>query len=73
METLLQAREYKAQGQFHTERWEESSLTALRTDAGRKLADAIQATDPEQWWKPFEQSYRELRQASRGARNQDHS
>jgi 5'-deoxynucleotidase YfbR-like HD superfamily hydrolase len=66
IETLLQAREYSAQGQYHTESWQESSLAALRTEAGRKLAQAAEMTDPEEWWQAFARSYRELRRTSRG-------
>jgi 5'-deoxynucleotidase YfbR-like HD superfamily hydrolase len=69
IETLLQAREYRAQGQYNTEPWQESSVTGLKTEVGKDLAQAIDATDPEEWWKAFAQSYRELRRSSRGARN----
>lgn len=71
IETLLQAREYKTQGQYNTEPWQESSVAALKTDIGKQLAQAIEVTDPEEWWKGFAQSYRELRRTSRGSRN-DH-
>jgi 5'-deoxynucleotidase YfbR-like HD superfamily hydrolase len=64
IETLLTAAEYQAQG-HDTEAWKETSVTALRTDAGRELARAIGATSP-QWWAPFAASYHELRAASRG-------
>jgi 5'-deoxynucleotidase YfbR-like HD superfamily hydrolase len=66
LETLLQAREYIAQGQYHTQAWEESSLASLKTETGKELAQAAEATDPEEWWQPFAQSYRELRRVSRG-------
>ena len=69
IETLLQAREYKAQGQYSTEPWQESSLAGLKTDVARKLAQAVETADPEEWWKAFAQSYRELRKTSRGSRN----
>jgi len=64
LETLLQAREYRAQG-HDTSAWEETSVTALRTDAGRELARAIGTTDV-QWWAPFAASYHELRASTRG-------
>ena len=69
IETLLQAREYQAQGQHHTEPWQESSVAALKTELGRRLAESIEATDPEEWWKAFAQSYRELRRTSRAGRD----
>ena len=64
VETLLQAIEYQQQG-HDTEPWKETSLTALRTNAGRELARAIGAADP-RWWAPFAASYHELRAGSRG-------
>ena len=60
LETLLQAIEYGAQG-HDTADWRENSIAALRTDTGRKLAQAIGAADPHDWWKPFNASYAELR------------
>jgi putative hydrolase of HD superfamily len=63
IETLLQAIEYQAQG-HDTEPWKETSLSALRTDAGRQLAQAIGAADP-RWWSAFAASYHELRASTR--------
>lgn len=68
IETLLQAIEYQAQG-HDAEAWKETSLTALRTDAGRELARAIGTTNP-QWWAAFAASYHELRASSRGRASQ---
>jgi putative hydrolase of HD superfamily len=62
IETLLQAREYASQG-YDTAGWQETSLTALRTDTGTLLARAIGATDPHDWFKPFQASYHEQRDA----------
>jgi putative hydrolases of HD superfamily len=64
IETLLQAIEYGAQG-HGTGPWRETSLAALRTDAGRQLAQAVSATRPE-WWSAFAASYHELRASTRG-------
>jgi 5'-deoxynucleotidase YfbR-like HD superfamily hydrolase/biotin operon repressor len=64
IETLLQAIEYAAQG-HDTGAWRETSLAALRTDAGRQLAQAVGATNP-QWWSAFAASYHELRASTRG-------
>lgn len=60
IETLLQAAEYGAQG-YNTEAWRETSIAALRTDAGRQLARAIGSADPDGWWSAFAASYHELR------------
>jgi putative hydrolase of HD superfamily len=65
LESLLQAVEYQAQG-YDTTPWQDTSLTALRTDAGRQLARAIMAADPHGWWSNFAASYHELRASSRG-------
>jgi putative hydrolases of HD superfamily len=66
LETLVQAIEYEAQG-HDTGPWRETSLAALRTDAGRELARAIGAADP-RWWAPFAASYHELRASTRARR-----
>jgi len=66
VETLLQAIEYQAQG-HDTEAWKDTSLAALRTEAGRELARAIGSTSP-QWWSAFAASYHELRAATRARR-----
>jgi len=63
IETLLQAVEYKARG-YDAAAWRETSLAALRTDAGRELARAIGSTSP-QWWSAFAASYHELRASTR--------
>jgi 5'-deoxynucleotidase YfbR-like HD superfamily hydrolase len=64
IETLLQAIEYQEHG-HDAQAWRETSVTALRTHAGKELARAIAAGDP-QWWAPFAASYHELRAGSRG-------
>ena len=48
LETLLQAREYEAQG-YDTAAWRQTSVTALRTEEGQELARAISATPAAQW------------------------
>ena len=63
LETLLQAMTYQAQG-FDTVPWQETSIGALRTEAGRQLAEAIISADPNHWWSAFAASYRELRAGS---------
>jgi putative hydrolase of HD superfamily len=66
IETLLQAIEYQAQG-YEAGPWRETSLAALRTDAGKQLAQAIGSADP-RWWAPFAASYHELRASTRASR-----
>jgi 5'-deoxynucleotidase YfbR-like HD superfamily hydrolase len=67
IETLLQAMEYQTQG-YDTTGWRETSLAALRTDAGKQLAQAIGAADPHGWFAAFQASYAELRASTRAAR-----
>jgi 5'-deoxynucleotidase YfbR-like HD superfamily hydrolase len=64
VETLMQAREYAAQG-YATEPWSDTSIQALRTESGKQLAQAIVAGDPHSWWSTFASSYHELRAATR--------
>ena len=65
LESLLQAVEYQAQG-YDTTPWQDTSVTALRTAAGRQLARAIMAADPHSWWSTFAASYHELRAGAKG-------
>jgi putative hydrolases of HD superfamily len=65
IETLLQAAEYQAQG-YDTGPWRETSIDALRTDAARQLAQAINSTEPRAWWAAFAASYHELRASAQG-------
>jgi len=52
---------------------QDTSVTALRTDAGRQLARAIMAADPHSWWSNFAASYHELRAQAKGrARTERH-
>jgi hypothetical protein len=71
IESLLQAIEYQTQG-YDTSAWQDTSQTALRTEAGRQLARAIMAADPHGWWSGFAASYHEVRGAakSRGRKRQ---
>jgi 5'-deoxynucleotidase YfbR-like HD superfamily hydrolase len=64
LETLLQARTYQAQG-HEAGPWCDTSIAALRTDAGKQLAQAIIAADPHGWWAAFAASYHELRASTR--------
>lgn len=64
LEMMLQAAEYAAAG-HDTSTWAANSVTALRTDSGKRLAQAI-SVGSTQWWAPFNASYHELRKATRG-------
>ena len=64
LETLLQAVEYQAQG-FEAQPWRDTSVEALRTEAGQLLAQAIGQADPHTWWSAFAASYHELRKTTR--------
>jgi 5'-deoxynucleotidase YfbR-like HD superfamily hydrolase/biotin operon repressor len=64
IETLMQAIEYQTRG-YNTAPWQETSVGALRTDAGQQLAQTISSADP-RWWSAFAASYRELRASTRG-------
>ncbi len=65
LETLLQATEYLAQG-HPTQPWQDTSVSALRTESAKELARAIINGDPNAWWSPFASSYHELRASTRG-------
>lgn len=67
IESLLQAVEYSAQG-YDASAWIDTSVTALRTEGARQLAQAIISADPHHWWKAFADSYHELRGASKARR-----
>lgn len=64
LETLIQAREYAAQG-YATGPWQDTSSESLRTEAGKQLARAVITGDPHGWWATYASSYHELRAASR--------
>jgi putative hydrolase of HD superfamily len=49
LEMIFQAIEYKDAGNHRTERWIESGLRALRTETGRKMAEAATRTSPLSW------------------------
>jgi hypothetical protein len=50
--------------------WRETSINALRTDAARQLAQAINSTEPSAWWAAFAASYHELRASAQGRSRQ---
>jgi 5'-deoxynucleotidase YfbR-like HD superfamily hydrolase len=69
LETMLQAAEYAAEG-LDTAAWTRTSAEALRTDEAKRLARAIGAGRPSDWFDAFQRSYHELRAAAK-ARGQE--
>lgn len=57
LECLLQAREYEAQGNPLVRPWAESMATAVKTLAGRRLAEAAMHAPADQWWRAIVSSY----------------
>jgi len=51
LDCLAQALEYRAQGNADTQDWVDTSLAALRTAAGRRLAEALLRQPPRAWWE----------------------
>jgi putative hydrolase of HD superfamily len=51
LDCLAQALEYRAQGSADTQDWVDTSLAALRTAAGRRLAEALLRQPPRAWWE----------------------
>jgi hypothetical protein len=47
-----------------------TSIDALRTEAARRLAQAINSTQPRAWWAAFAASYHELRASTQGRSRQ---
>ncbi|KPC65196.1 HD domain-containing protein, partial [Streptomyces chattanoogensis] len=57
IECLLQAREYQAQGHSLTQPWIDTMVAAVKTDAGRRLAEAAVRTSVDAWWREIVSSY----------------
>jgi putative hydrolases of HD superfamily len=64
LEMLLQAREYRQQGNVNTEPFIHSALAALRTTSGRRLGEAAMRVDPAAWWKTYGQGIAQAEQPS---------
>jgi putative hydrolase of HD superfamily len=50
IECALQAKEYAEAGNTAVEPWVETSLTGLRTEAGRRLGELVRQVPPRVWW-----------------------
>lgn len=55
LEMLLQAREYRQQGNVNTEPFAQTALAALRTPSGRRLGEVAMRVDLAAWWKTYGQ------------------
>ena len=58
LECLAQAMHYRANGNPNAEQWIKSSYESLSTLVARQLADALVASEPEDWWRAFVANYR---------------
>ena len=67
LECLFQAREYQAQGYPDVPPWIETSAAGLRTESGRRLAEAAQQVPPKQWWKTFVENFGRHRRGTPGS------
>jgi putative hydrolases of HD superfamily len=52
LECLIQAREYQAHG-HDVQPWVETAVADLRSATAKRLADELQHTRPDRWWKAF--------------------
>jgi putative hydrolase of HD superfamily len=57
LECLLQALEYRSEGYQKVQPWVDTMVTAVRTESGKRLADAACATPVDQWWHDIVASY----------------
>lgn len=57
IECLLQAREYEAQGHSLTQPWVDTMVAAVKTEAGRRLAETAARVPVDQWWREIVSSY----------------
>lgn len=57
LECLLQAREYLAQGHVLAQPWVDTMVTAVRTESGRRLAEAAASQPVDVWWRDIVASY----------------
>lgn len=57
LECLLQAREYQAAGNTQVQPWIDTMLPAVKTESGRRLAEAAVKTSPDSWWHDIVASY----------------
>lgn len=57
IECLLQAREYLAQGYSKAQPWVDTMVGAVKTESGRRLAEAALTVPVDAWWHDIVASY----------------
>lgn len=57
LECLLQAREYEAQGYRLARPWADTMAAAVRTESGRRLAEAAMQVSVDAWWRDIVSAY----------------
>ncbi len=57
LECLLQAREYEARGNQLVQPWVDTMLSAMKTESGKRLAEAAVKTPVDSWWRDIVASY----------------
>jgi putative hydrolase of HD superfamily len=57
LECLIQGLEYQAQGYQLAKPWVDTMVMAVRTDAGKRLAEAALRTPVDSWWHEIVASY----------------
>lgn len=57
LECLLQAREYQAAGNTQVQPWVDTMLSAVKTESGKRLAEAAVKTSVDSWWHDIVASY----------------
>lgn len=57
LECLFQATEYVAQGNADAQPWIDTMVAAVRTESGRRLAEAARTAPPREWWYEIVASY----------------
>lgn len=57
LECLLQAREYQAQGYRLVQPWVDTMVSAVRTDTGKRLAEAALEVPVDAWWHDIVAAY----------------
>lgn len=57
IECLLQAREYQARGNQLVQPWVDTMLAAVRTESGKRLAEAAASQPVDAWWHDIVASY----------------
>ena len=54
LESLIQAREYQAQGYKDVQEWIDNCRNALITESAKRIAEKCLSVEPSQWWQDSE-------------------